>query len=83
MSRVTSGFHGNGLFCIVFMISIQYESINLPFYTEMDDENDIKGKLSVLYIFLSYRPSFLYSFNIDKVNFLILTKRYDKFIFFC
>ena len=30
-------------FCIVFIISIQNESINLPFYTEMDDKNDIKG----------------------------------------
>ena len=27
----------------VFVISIQYESTNLPVYTEMDDKNDIKG----------------------------------------
>ena len=29
--------------CIVFIILIQYELINLPFYTKMDDKNDIKG----------------------------------------
>ena len=27
-------------FCIVFIISIQFESINLQFYTEMDDKSD-------------------------------------------
>ena len=48
----------------------------------MDDKNDIKGEFSVLYHFLSYRPSFLYRFKIDKVNFLISTKRYNKFIIF-
>ena len=49
----------------------------------MVDKNDIKGLFSVLYCFyLSYRPSFLYRFKIDKVNFLLSTERYDKFIIF-
>ena len=30
-------------FYIAFIISIQYEPINLPFYTKMDDKNNIKG----------------------------------------
>ena len=30
-------------FYTVFIISIQYESINLSFYMEMVDKNDIKG----------------------------------------
>ena len=30
-------------FWIVFIISIQYESINLLFYTKIDDKNNIKG----------------------------------------
>ena len=30
-------------FYTVFIILIQYELINLSFYIEMDDKNDIKG----------------------------------------
>ena len=49
----------------------------------MDDKNNIKENfLSCIVFFLSYRPSFLYCFKIDKVNFLVSTKRYDKFIIF-
>ena len=61
--------------CIVFIILIQYELINLPFYTKMDDKNDIKGKFSVLFHFLLYQPSFLNRFKINRVNFFISTER--------
>ena len=53
----------------------------LPFYTEMDDKNDLKGKF-FFNPFYSINHLFLYHFKIDKVNFLLSTERYDKFIFF-
>ena len=49
-------------FCIFSIISIQYELINLLFYTEMDDKNDIKGEFSILYRFFIVSTIFSVSF---------------------
>ena len=51
------------LFCIVFIISIQYDSINVSFYIEMDDKNDKKGEFSVLYHFFIILTIFSVSFQ--------------------
>ena len=49
-------------FCIVFVISIQYESINLTFCIEIDDKNDKKGELSVFYHFFIVSTIFSVSY---------------------
>ena len=67
-------------FYIVFITSIQYESKKILFDIEMDDKKDIKGEFSILYLFLSYLPSFPYCFMMDKVNFLISTDQFETIL---
>ena len=48
----------------------------------MDEKKHKKENFPSHIAFLKYRPSFVYRFKINKINFLVSTKRYEKFIIF-